>query len=71
MVNVLEESTTEERSVVRLYGQNDSMQMIFIKKYFLFAVGSVYRVKRFTSGYRKVAKVSSMKRKLKRRCGSG
>jgi hypothetical protein len=30
-------------------GQNDSMKRIFIKKCFLFTVGSVCRVKRFTS----------------------
>jgi hypothetical protein len=30
-------------------GQKDSVQSIFIKKYFLFTVGSVYRVKRFTT----------------------
>jgi hypothetical protein len=30
-------------------GQKNSMQRIFIKKYFLFTVGSVCRVKRFTT----------------------
>jgi hypothetical protein len=30
----------------------DSMQMIFIKKYFLLKVGSVCSVKRFTTGSR-------------------
>jgi hypothetical protein len=33
-------------------GQKDSVQRIFIKKYFLFTVGSVCRVKRFTNGSR-------------------
>jgi hypothetical protein len=33
-------------------GQNDLMRRIFIKKYFLFAMGSVCRVKRFTTGSR-------------------
>jgi hypothetical protein len=31
--------------------QKDSMQRIFIKKYFLFTVGSVWRVKRFITGW--------------------
>jgi hypothetical protein len=34
-------------------GQNDSMQRVFIKKYFLFTVESVFRVKRFTFGWQK------------------
>jgi hypothetical protein len=33
-------------------GQKDSIQKIFMKKYFLFTVGSVCRVKRFTAGSR-------------------
>jgi hypothetical protein len=32
--------------------QKDSVQRIFIKKWFLFAVGSVFRVKRFTAASR-------------------
>jgi hypothetical protein len=52
MATVLEECITEEqRSVVRFYGQKDSMQRIFIKKYYLFTVGSVCRVKLFTAGW--------------------
>jgi hypothetical protein len=48
MATVLEECNTEEqRYVVCLYGQRDSMQRIFIKKCFPFMVGSVCRVKRF------------------------
>jgi hypothetical protein len=38
-------------------GQKDSMQRIFIKKCFLFTVGSVCRVKRFTTGWRNSLKV--------------
>jgi hypothetical protein len=39
---VLEDCTTEERSSgVVFCGQEDSLQRIFIKKYCLFAVGSV------------------------------
>jgi hypothetical protein len=39
MAAVLEECITEEQCcVVRFYGQEDSMQKIFIKKYFLFTV---------------------------------
>jgi hypothetical protein len=50
MVTMLEEYTTEEhRSLVNLYGQKNLMQALFIKKYFLFTVGSVCRVKRFTT----------------------
>jgi hypothetical protein len=52
-------------------GQKDSMQNILIKKCFLFMVGRVCRVKRFTTGSRNVAVVSLMTKRLKRRCGSG
>jgi hypothetical protein len=53
MATVLEVYTTEEqRSVVRFYGQKDSIQMIFIKKCFLFIVWSVCRIKRLTIGSR-------------------
>jgi hypothetical protein len=48
MATVLEECTIEEqRSVVRFLW---AMQGIFIKKCFLFRVGSVFGVKRFTNG---------------------
>jgi hypothetical protein len=52
MATVLEEYTTEEQGpVVRLlWKKKNSMQMTIIKKYFLFAVGGVCRVKRFTAG---------------------
>jgi hypothetical protein len=54
MANVLEECNTEEqRSVVLFFcRQKDSMQRIFIKKYFLFTVGRVSHVKQFTYGSR-------------------
>jgi hypothetical protein len=41
-MTVLEDFTTEEqRSLVHFCRQKDSMKRIFIKKYFLFTVGSV------------------------------
>jgi hypothetical protein len=53
MVTVLEERRTEDqRSVVLLLWEKGSIQRIFIKEYFRFTVGSVYRVKRFTTGSR-------------------
>jgi hypothetical protein len=53
MVTVLEEFTIEEqRSFVRFLLAKDSMQRIFIKKCFMFMLGSVHRVKRFTTGSR-------------------
>jgi hypothetical protein len=50
MATLLEESITEEqRSVLPFfYWQKDSVQRIFIKKYFLFMVGVVRHIKRFT-----------------------
>jgi hypothetical protein len=53
MATVLEMCVTEEqRSIVRFLWAKDSMQMIFIKRCFLFTVGNVSRVKRFTTGSR-------------------
>jgi hypothetical protein len=51
MATVIEEYYTEEqRSVVRFFcGQKDLMQRIFINKCFVFMVGNVCRVKRFTT----------------------
>jgi hypothetical protein len=50
MATVIEVCTTEEqRSVARFCGQKDSMLRIFIRKCFLFTVGSVCHVKRFTT----------------------
>jgi hypothetical protein len=49
MATVFEVCTTEEqRSVVRFRGQNDSRQMMFIKKCFLFSAETVCCVKRLT-----------------------
>jgi hypothetical protein len=48
MATAFGEFTAEEqRSIVGFCGQKDSMQRIFVKKYFLFMMGSVCRVKRF------------------------
>jgi hypothetical protein len=52
-------------------GQKDSVQKIFINKCFPFTVGSVCRVKRFTTWSRNVENVSLMTNRLKRRSGSG
>jgi hypothetical protein len=51
MVTVLEECNTKEQPSVVCYfcGQKVSLQLIFIKKCFLFMVGSVCHVKRFTT----------------------
>jgi hypothetical protein len=46
MATMLEGCTTEEQSSV-VCGQNDSMQ----RDVYLFTVGSVCRVKRFTAGW--------------------
>jgi hypothetical protein len=52
VVTVLEDSTTEEQRFLCVFcGQKDSLQMIFVKKCFLFTGGSVCRVKRFTAEY--------------------
>jgi hypothetical protein len=50
MATVLEYTGTieEQRSIVIFCGRKDSMQRIFIKKCFLFTVGSVCGVKLFT-----------------------
>jgi hypothetical protein len=56
MATVLEECTTKEhRSVIWFFlgvGQKDLLQTIFIKKCFLFMVGSVCCIKWFTAGSR-------------------
>jgi hypothetical protein len=51
---MLDECITEEQrsGVPSFCGQKDAIQRIFIKKCFLFTVGSVCRVKRFTTGPR-------------------
>jgi hypothetical protein len=61
MVTVLDGHTTEDkRSVMTFCNQNDSMQMIFIKKCFLFTMRSVCKavhnwVKKFSQGRSKFA----------------
>jgi hypothetical protein len=51
MTTVFEGYITEEQcSVVRFCGQKDTMQKISIKKCFLFTVGSVCRLERFSLG---------------------
>jgi hypothetical protein len=40
-------TTEEQRSVAHFCGQKDSIQIIFVKNFFLFTVGSVCHVKRF------------------------
>jgi hypothetical protein len=53
MATVLEVCTTViSVQLCVLCWQKDSMQRTFIKKCFLFTVGSVCRVKRFTTGSR-------------------
>jgi hypothetical protein len=61
---------TEEQSCCAFCGQKDSMQRIFIKKCFLFTVGSVCRVKWFTTRSKNMANFSLTTKRLKRRCGS-
>jgi hypothetical protein len=57
MATVLEECTAkEERPVVRFCWQKYSMQTMFIKKCFLFTVGSVCCIKQFTTGSRSTLK---------------
>jgi hypothetical protein len=51
MATVLEAYTTEEQgSAARFCEQKDSVQRIFIKKFFLFTVESVFHIKQFTTG---------------------
>jgi hypothetical protein len=58
MATALEECTAEEqRSVMRFCGRNDSIQLIFVKKRFLFSVESIFRIKRFTIAPRNCLKV--------------
>jgi hypothetical protein len=55
---------------VFLWAKN-SMQTVFIKKYFLFTVGSVWSIKRFTTGLRNSLKDVRNSQVMKRSCGSG
>jgi hypothetical protein len=67
MATVLVEYNTEEQLVVRFFcGQKDSVQRIFIKKCFVFTVGSVCCLKQFTT-LKEVWKSQMMKQ----RCGIG
>jgi hypothetical protein len=50
MATVLEYATEEQRSVAGVCGQKDAVRRIFIKKCFVFTVGSVCRIKRFITG---------------------
>jgi hypothetical protein len=55
-VTVFEMYTTEEQCCCEFfYGENDSMQRIFIKKCFLFMVRSVCRVNRLHLGGKRFA----------------
>jgi hypothetical protein len=56
MATVLEGVLPKSSILLRAYyGQEDSMQRIFIKKCFLLTVGSVCRVKRFYLGGKRFA----------------
>jgi hypothetical protein len=70
---VLVECTTEEQSsVVLFFVRAKGLNAKDIhKEILLFTVGSVCRVKRFTTGPRNVGNVSLMTKGLKRKCGSG
>jgi hypothetical protein len=57
----------EQNSVVLFCGQKHSMQIIFIKKCFLFTMGSVLDDKRFTIASRNILKIEE----VERMCGSG
>jgi hypothetical protein len=73
MANVLEKCTTEQqRSAVFFFcGQRDSMQRTFITKCFLFTLGSVCSVNRFTTGSRNSVKDVRKSQVMKRRYGFG
>jgi hypothetical protein len=71
MVIVFEEYTTEEqRSVVRFLWAKGLNAKDIPKKCFLFTVGSVFRVKRFTTVLRNSFKDVRCQM-MKRSCGSG
>jgi hypothetical protein len=71
--DLLEECSTEEqRSVVRFFlWAEDSVKMMFVKKCFLFTMGNVCRVKRFTTESRNSLKDVRKSQTIKRRCRSG
>jgi hypothetical protein len=67
MATVLEEYLPKSSVLLCvLCRQNESMQGIFIKKCFLFSVGSVCHLKRCITGLRNVANVLLMMKMLKR-----
>jgi hypothetical protein len=69
MATVLEQCITEEqRSVVLFCVQKNLVQRIFIKKCFVFTASGSQLGQEIVLF---VASVSLMKKKLKRRCGSG
>jgi hypothetical protein len=57
MATVIERCTTEEqRSVLRFsLWAKELMHSMFINKYFLFTVGNICRIKRFTTGWQRFA----------------
>jgi hypothetical protein len=68
MATVLEECITEEQSSVVRFScwQNDPMQKIFIKKYFMFRVGNFYRVKRFSLGVKRFADDEEVEKEVRK-----
>jgi hypothetical protein len=56
MATLLQCIAEEQCSAMLFYGQKGSVQRILIKKNFLFTVGSVCRLKRFTTGSRNYLK---------------
>jgi lipid-A-disaccharide synthase-like uncharacterized protein len=72
MATVLEECILKSSVLLFVFlWQKDPMQRIVIKKCFLFTVGNVCHVKRFTTGSSNVADFSLMTKRLKQRCRSG
>jgi hypothetical protein len=66
-LTVLEVCTTEEQhSVVRFLWAKDSMQRMFMKKCFLFTVGSVCRVKRFSLSGKRFADDEEVKTEVRK-----
>jgi hypothetical protein len=53
------------------YGQNDSMQRIFTKKYFLFMLGSVCNIKQFILGGKYFADDEEVETAAKGLCAAG
>jgi hypothetical protein len=56
MATVIEEYNNEEQSsIVQFCGQKDTTRKTFVKKFYLFTVGSVCRLKRFSLGSKRFA----------------